>query len=180
MIFFLESKMQIILSVLSDDKPGVVRTIANIVAHHGGNWLDCRLSRLGGKFAGVICIEIAAQERVQLELSLGKLSEQGLRVIVDDISANEDALGIKAIFSAAAADRKGLVLELSQALAAAGINVLELATERTSMPYSGDPLFCAEGLLMLPVGLSIEDASDSLERITSDLGIDFTIESNPD
>ncbi|HEY7774612.1 MAG TPA: ACT domain-containing protein, partial [Marinagarivorans sp.] len=141
--------MQLILSVISDDKPGVVRAVANAVAHSKGNWLDCQMSRLGGKFAGVICVDIDEPHKQALEGAVQALAQQGIRVVVDTVASQAVDEGARASFKSSAPDRPGLVLEMSQALADRGINLLELATECTSMPYSGDPLFCAEGVMVL-------------------------------
>lgn len=168
--------MQLILSVMSDDKPGVVRAVANAVAFNDGNWLDCQMSRLGGKFAGVICVEIEAEHRAGLEASVGKLLEQGINVVVDVVALQVVDEGERARFTSNAPDRAGLVLEMSQALADRGINLLELATQCTSMPYSGDPLFCAEGVMLLPAGLPFDEASSALEAVAAELGMDFTLE----
>ena len=172
--------MQLILSVISDDKPGVVRAVANAVAFNDGNWLDCQMSRLGGKFAGVICVELEAERRAGLEASVGKLLEQGINVVVDVVALQAADDGVRARFTSNAPDRAGLVLEMSQALADRGINLLELATECTSMPYSGDPLFCAEGVMLLPAGLPLEEASSALEAVAAELGMDFTLEAYED
>ena len=168
--------MQLILSVMSDDKPGVVRAVANAVAFNEGNWLDCQMSRLGGKFAGVICVELETERRAGLEASVGKLLEQGINVVVDAVALQAVDDGVRARFTSNAPDRAGLVLEMSQALTDRGINLLELATECTSMPYSGDPLFCAEGVMLLPAGLPLEEASSALEAVAAELGMDFTLE----
>ena len=172
--------MQLILSVMSDDKPGVVRAVANAVAFNQGNWLDCQMSRLGGKFAGVICVELDGDRRAGLEASVEKLRDQGISVVVDVVAAQAVDEGVRARFSSNAPDRAGLVLEMSQALADRGINLLELATECTSMPYSGDPLFCAQGVMLLPAGLAIEEASNALEAVAAELGMDFTLEEYAD
>lgn len=165
----------IILSVLSDDKPGVVRAIANTVSLHNASWQESHMSRLGGKFAGVIAVVVDVNRLQALASSLEQLAGQGIRVIVEEMNNDNGADLIRANFHAAAPDRNGIVLEMSQALAEEGINVLELTTECTSMPYSGDPLFSASGLVELPKGLSIDEASDALESISSALGMDFEL-----
>ncbi|TAG29046.1 MAG: hypothetical protein EAZ36_04850 [Verrucomicrobia bacterium] len=41
----------LVLTLIGRDRPGLVRTVASVVALHGGNWLESRLCRLGGEFA---------------------------------------------------------------------------------------------------------------------------------
>lgn len=169
--------MQLILSVLSNDKPGVVRAIASVVTLNGGNWLDCRLSRLAGKFTGVICISLDPLRKEPLIAALQQLAADGVRVLVDEAAPMMPLEMQRVIFNAAGPDRPGLVLEISQALSERGVNVVELATECTSMPYSGDPLFTAEGMLELPAGLSGLEIGSLLNLVASELGIDIVLNS---
>jgi len=40
-----------------------VDSLAGIVADHGGNWLESRMSRLGGQFAGILRVQVPAEKR---------------------------------------------------------------------------------------------------------------------
>lgn len=75
----------LILSVISDDKPGVVKALANAISTNGGNWLESRLAQLAGKFAGVIRIAVTPEEKEALCDALAALKSQGIRVVVDQI-----------------------------------------------------------------------------------------------
>ncbi|WP_053979787.1 glycine cleavage system protein R [Marinagarivorans algicola] len=167
--------MQLILSVLSDDRPGVVRALASVVAEEQGNWLDCQLTRLAGKFAGVVCIDIPAARKASLETALERLGKVGLRVLVDEVGQDIGHEVRYAMFNAAAPDRQGLVLEMSQALSERGISVVNLQTECSSMPYSGDPLFSARGQLAIPESLSLAAVEALLATVADELAIDFSL-----
>ena len=41
-----------VLTVLGDDRPGLVDSLSGVVAAHHGNWERSQMARLGGKFAG--------------------------------------------------------------------------------------------------------------------------------
>ena len=47
----------LVLTVFAPDKPGQVERIAQCIAEHGGNWLESRMARLAGQFAGIVRIE---------------------------------------------------------------------------------------------------------------------------
>jgi glycine cleavage system regulatory protein len=53
-------KCYLIMTVLGSDRPGLVRSLADTVARHGGNWLESRMARLAGQFAGIVRIECPA------------------------------------------------------------------------------------------------------------------------
>ena len=51
-----------------DDLPGLVELVAGVIAAHGGNWLESRMSHLGGKFAGILRAELPP-DKVQSALA---------------------------------------------------------------------------------------------------------------
>lgn len=167
----------LILSVLSDDRPGVTRRIAESVARLQGNWLESRLTQLAGKFAGVIRIRLAEERVAELQAVMSSLAEQGIRVLVEELqtTAQQDQ-GRTATFSAVGPDRPGIVLEITQAFTQYNINIAELNTNCSSMPYSGEPLFEAEGILHVPTGTDLEQLMGQLDTIADTLGVDIILE----
>ena len=53
----------LVFTLIGDDKPGLVAAASQAVAAHGGTWLESRLARLAGKFAGIVLIA-APREKV--------------------------------------------------------------------------------------------------------------------
>lgn len=169
----------LILSVLSDDRPGVIKGIAEIVARNNGNWQESRLTQLAGKFAGVIRVTVAEANLAGLQTSLQQLANQGIRVLVEElqtITAGER--GRTATFTAIGPDRPGIVLEITQALTQYSINIADLNTNCSSMPYSGEPLFEAEGVLHVPASTDLDQLTDQLEAIANALGVDISLEAD--
>src|SRR5437879_12958151 len=77
-------KMQraLVMTIIGQDRPGLVDSVAAIVAEHGGNWLESRMSRLGGHFAGILRVEVPGDQEAALVHSLKGLSTKGLSVVV--------------------------------------------------------------------------------------------------
>lgn len=167
----------LMLSVICDDKPGIVKTIAETVADNGGNWLESRLAQLDGKFAGVIRISTAEEQLATLEDALGALRTQGLLIqiepVYDKVVRSPSSL---ATFSLAGPDRPGIVRDLAKAFLQYDMNVEELVTHRTSMPYSGEPLFEAEGVILVPEGVALEPLMAQIDEIAEALALDIRIE----
>ena len=44
----------LVMTIIGPDRTGLVESVARVVADHGGNWLESRMSRLGGEFAGIL------------------------------------------------------------------------------------------------------------------------------
>jgi predicted amino acid-binding ACT domain protein len=65
----------LVLTVIAPDKAGQVERIAQCIADHGGNWLESRMSRMAGQFAGILRVAVPAENYDELVESL-----QGWRV----------------------------------------------------------------------------------------------------
>ena len=166
-------QIQLILSILSDDRPGVVRAIADIVSRCDGSWLDSHLSRLCGKFAGVVVVAIPEGAREDFSGLLSGLAIKGVQISIEELAESKHDPQQQVAFRAAGPDRQGLVLELSQALVEHGVNVLELSTECSSMPYSGEPLFTASGVVALPAGREVSNFASIVESLENELAMDI-------
>lgn len=166
----------LVLTVMGDDRPGLVEAIARTIAEHSGNWVESRMSRLGGKFAGILLVDVATDRRDALVHALQILSTQGLRVVAEP-SEKHAARELKPIrLELLGQDRPGIVRDVSRALAQRGVNVERLNTECISAPMSGEVLFKATAELLLPVGVSLANLREGLETIANELMVDITLE----
>ena len=75
-------QQSLVMTVIGNDRPGLVDSVASIVAEHGGNWLESRMSRLGGQFAGIVHVEVPADREQALAKALKALDARGLTVVV--------------------------------------------------------------------------------------------------
>jgi glycine cleavage system regulatory protein len=160
--------------VIGADRPGLVESVASIITAHGGNWLESRMSRLGGQFAGILRIEVpAAQEAAMLKV-LKDLPAKGLTVVVHSDTPPAIVANRLMSLELVGHDRPGIVRQISHALAAHGVNVEELETELASAPMSGETLFKARATLQIPAACQVEELRKDLERIATDLIVDIT------
>ena len=67
----------LVLTLIGPDRPGIVDSVSEVVAAHGGNWLESRMAHLAGKFAGVLCVEVADDQAAALEDALSRLDVDG-------------------------------------------------------------------------------------------------------
>lgn len=167
----------LVLSILSDDKPGVVEALANVVAARGGNWMESSMSHLAGKFAGIVQISLPETEVADLQEQLVTLEKShGIQVLVAKVIENAGETAPKTLhFSLMGNDRQGIIKELSQAFSRYHINLEELHTSFTSMPWSGDPMFTAHGVLQIPADVDIDELEEQLEKISDLLGVDIEL-----
>ncbi|MEX2333191.1 MAG: ACT domain-containing protein, partial [Pseudohongiella sp.] len=75
-------KTYLVLTLIGNDQPGLVESLAQIVAQHQGNWLESNMSRLAGKFAGILRVSVEEDKAEALVSALGALSPR-LKLIVE-------------------------------------------------------------------------------------------------
>lgn len=165
----------IIITLLSNDQPGIVKQLATVISEHHGNWLESRMAQLSGKFAGILKVSIDEKNAHQLIQSLNQLSGEGLQILIDHTAEAEPSPGHTLTFELVGADRIGIVSEISQAFLEKGINIDEMETQCSSMPWSGEPLFEAKGVLLAPMDTNTDQLLDQLDAIEDRLGIDITL-----
>ncbi len=72
-----------ILTVVGDDRPGLVSAISTPITLHGGSWERGQMSRLAGKFAGIVLVAVPDASLDALSAELEALDALGLRVVVE-------------------------------------------------------------------------------------------------
>lgn len=162
------------MTVIAKDRTGLVESIARLVAAHGGNWLESRMCRLGGEFAGILRVVVPPDRRAALEKALGALPDFSVMVRADEttLAAAEQRFASLEVIGP---DRPGIVREITHALAAQGVNVEEFASEVVSAPMSGEPLFKANAKLLLPAGATVATIREPLEKAAAELTVEVSL-----
>ena len=81
----------LVLTVISDDRPGLVATLSASLAARGATWQRSQLSQLAGKFAGIVEVVVPAAGVDGLVADLDGLSAQGITVSTTRTSAASEA-----------------------------------------------------------------------------------------
>lgn len=164
----------LVLTINGKDRVGLVQSLARAIADHNGNWVESRMAQLAGRFAGLLRVEIAPDAADSL---IAQLKGLDLRVLVErgDIQAR-DAERRTLTLELIGADHPGIVRDITNALAAAGVNIEELETECVPAPMSGEPLFTAEATLSAPRSMTMETLEDTLSDLAADLMVEIRVE----
>lgn len=161
--------MELIVTVIAEDRPGVIEQVAEVVSGNHGSWQESRMAQLAGSFAGIIAVQVP-------DMSAEALSQElrALRGIVVHVAQGLAPLPStqRHTLQVVANDRPGIVAEVSAALAARGINVAELATAVHPASMSGGTVFRATIDVGLTSGQRIDDVIAGLEGLSDDLMID--------
>lgn len=166
---------QLVMTVIGRDRTGLVETLAGLIENHHGNWLESRMCRLGGEFAGILRLQVPKDDEKALVRALQALNSDGLAVI---LRPDEPTLSVgpsrSATLSLIGQDRPGIIHQISAALASQSINVEELESECYSAPMSGEMIFKATARLQIPGSCAIADLRKELEAIGSELMVDIS------
>ena len=169
----------IVMTLIGKDRPGLVESLADVVANHEANWLDGRMSHLAGQFAGILQVDVASGKVDSLVAALKNLDKLGLNVIVeteDGQPSHAAATGPPVVeLELLGNDRPGIVREVSRVLAELQVNVEDIQTGVESAPMSGGNLFRANARLRLPPELTLDALSERLEEIAGDMMVDIKV-----
>ena len=176
-------KKTVICSFIGDDKTGIVELLAKTISDCSGNWLESSMAKLAGHFAGIVRVDIDEDEVEILRSALDNLAKSGLSIqlaLPDKITAIEAEAassaqhGIK--LNIVGNDRPGIVYEVSQALVAAKINVVNMQTHLSSAPMSGDSLFHSTMSLTKESEQDLDSLESQLDKIAERLSIEIDLE----
>lgn len=165
--------VNLVLSVIGDDRPGLVSALADAVAGAGGNWESSQLARLAGKFAGIVVVAVPADRADGLIAAVTGLD--GLLEIAvhsgDDGSPVDEwtPLTIEVLGD----DRPGIVHELAAALSRNGASIEKLTTGTREAPMTGGTLFEAQLAARVPAGVDAGVIRTDLEAIAAELMVDL-------
>jgi len=161
----------LILTVVGPDRPGLVRALSEAVAARNGSWLESRMARLAGQFAGIVLVE--APESLLDDLRL--LESQGLRITVQagTSGAPTPEGRPRVALEVVGNDRPGIVRDISQVLAASGVNIEELTTGVVSGSFSGETLFRLMASLRAPDMAAMGAVRAGLELLGNELMVDI-------
>jgi glycine cleavage system regulatory protein len=165
-----------VLTVIARDRPGLIKALSEVIAGHGGNWIDSSMARLGGEFAGILRVSIPVDRSGALEGALGKLGEIGITVVIRKDDAGAVPLeGRRARLELTGVDHAGIVHRISTALSSLNINIDEMETRVFTGSMSGEPMFEAKAELVLPTGVEDAHLRTTLENLARDLMVDVEL-----
>ena len=164
-----------ILTVIGDDRPGLLESLAGVVKQQNGNWLESRLANLAGKFSGIVLVAIPEAQSHSFENSILGLKDSGLSVRATRANNTQRSERHTGTMSVLANDRPGILSEVSSTLAKLGVNVEELTTDCDPAPMSGDMLFKAVAKINVPNNITDGQLVEALEELADDLIVEIDV-----
>lgn len=164
----------LVMTVIGSDHPGIVNLLSDAAQRFGANWVESRMASLAGQFAGIVRLEVPAQNAESLASALRGLISSGLQVVIAMGDAKAPAAGQRIVrLELVGNDRPGIVHDLSDRLARRGVSIEDLHTEVVSAAMSAGQLFRAKALLAVPGALTNDDLKRELEASAAEMIVDI-------
>jgi glycine cleavage system regulatory protein len=164
-----------ILTVIGEDRPGLVSALSAPINAHGASWMRAQMSRLAGKFAGIVLVSVADERFEALAADLEALESQGLQVSLERTDEPAGHPSVRLNLELLGADHPGIVAEVSAAIAAHGVSIEELTTDVREAPMAGGTLFEARAVLTAPPTTDTETLASMLEGLADELMVEIRL-----
>lgn len=169
---------RLVLTVIGDDRAGLVTALADVVTAHDGNWEDSQLAELAGKFAGIVVVGVPAERVDELTAALRGLD--GLLEVTSHPGAESAAghgtgEGQRLTVDLLGNDHPGIVREVSSVLSQHDLSIETMTTGTREAPMSGGLLFEAHVVVRVPAESDTGALRADLERLAAELLVDIAV-----
>jgi glycine cleavage system regulatory protein len=164
-----------VLTVIGDNRAGLVNALADLVSDHGGNWEQSQLAELAGKFAGIVVVSVPDDRADVLVAALRGL--HGLEISVHT-GAEEAATAEgwrKLTLDLIGNDHPGIVRDVSAVLSRHGLSIDTIETGTQDAPMAGGRLFEAHVVAQVPPTADPTALRDDLEKLATELMVELTV-----
>jgi glycine cleavage system transcriptional repressor len=171
-------KNQMLVTVVGEDKPGIVARLTEVFVKHGANLEESRMSILGGEFAAIVLITLPEGRLDGLKQELSRLTNETLVITTkttQPLDPNRFAGYSSYEISLNGADHEGIVHKVSGFLRDRSINIQSLDTDVVSAPVSGSPLFRMRAIVQVPPSTSLADLKNRLNQIGDQESVDILV-----
>lgn len=165
----------LVLTMIGDDRPGLVDAVSQSLAAHGGNWEQSHMASLAGKFAGILLASVPGDAVDAVTREWRRLEQDGLRMVVErgtDRASPDPGWTLE--LEIVGQDHPGIVHDIAHALAQHRVSVLELESEVVSASMAGGQLLQARISAWAPDDLDEETLRHDLEALANEIMVDLS------
>jgi glycine cleavage system transcriptional repressor len=158
----------IAVTVVGDDRPGIVADVTSALADLHGNLEDSTMTLLRGHFAMILLVRTTASPGA-VESALSPVTTDGSLTVAARVlrEATPEAQPFGPAYSLRVhgADRPRIVASITRVIADHGATVVDLGTRL------GEDLYVLTAELLLPAGGSAEALGADLRSVAGELGV---------
>ena len=164
----------ILISVLGDDKPGLLDSLSEIIVSNDGDWIESNMSTVEAKFAGILRVNVPPKNAKKLIKALTS-SKLGLQIACEETApvrlSDYKSYNIELIGQ----NHVGIINKLSHVLSndlKANVEGIKTEVINSSMT-SSEQLFKAQINLHLPMSIDERLIKDKLEQIADEMMVEI-------
>ena len=165
----------LVVTVVGNDRAGLVAAVADLVTAHGGNWENSQLAELASAFAGIIEISVPASRAEELRQSLSALDGLLDVTVYRSDEGSDEQPARRFELQVLGNDHPGIVREISATLDAQGLSIEQMTTETRDAAMAGGRLFEATITAAVPAAVDMAGLKDELERLAAEIQVDVTL-----
>lgn len=163
---------QLIVTLIGDDKSGLIKNLSHVVSEHKGNWLASNMSELAGQFAGILQISVEDEHYRELCEALSLIP--GLTINFAE-GKNQTVWQESPSLIIHDNDRPGIINDIAQILTKHNIELKAISTHCKDLWQSENNYFYAKLKLTLPEGLNIEKFNQDIAAISTTITVELNI-----
>lgn len=171
-------KINLVISALGKDKPGILSDLSRLIAESGCNILDSRVTVLGSECAGIFLVVGNWSNIAKLEDVL-RDSGNRLGLIISSKRTEPRATQAKLLpymVELTTVEQPGVVSRLAEFFASRTINIEDLYTGAHDNVASGTPLLSLTMTVNVPAELHISELREQFMDLCEELNLDGVIE----
>lgn len=164
-----------VLSVLGQDRPGIVAAVSRVLTDAGCNIEDSSMTILRGAFAMLLIISVPEGRERDLRAGLvGMTTVEGFLVHVDPYPEGQERQTVGELYTLSlhGADHSGIVAAVTGLLAQRGVNIVDLSTR---VLQGQVPVYAMIMEVVLPANVSEADLSAELQRLSLEIDCAITL-----
>jgi glycine cleavage system transcriptional repressor len=171
-------KQFLVVSVLAEDRPGILHDLARAVKDSGCNVVESRMTVLGAEFSMLLLISGNWNTVTKLEGTLPKLEKKlGLTLAARRTKEREprEALLPYAV-DVVCLDQPGIIFNLADFFAARNIGVADLSTRSYTAAHTGAPMFAVQLAVNIPADTHVGRLREEFMEFCDNLNLDAIME----
>ncbi|MBN2860989.1 MAG: hypothetical protein JXK93_12055 [Sphaerochaetaceae bacterium] len=168
-------KKSLVITLIGDDRPGIVETVSTILNAHQGEWVESHMSNLVGKFAGILHVQVPVDHVEPFKQDILSEKTSFLSIRVEEVMAEIPRSGTNYRLQLVGQDHPGIVYRISSALKDNGATVEDLDTEVVEASMAGGQLFKANMVISIGKESNVETLRDVLEELANELIVDIDL-----
>jgi len=168
----------LVISAVGEDQPGIVNALSEKVLESGCNFVDSRMTVLGGEFAILMMVSGSWNTIAKLESTLPALEKQLQLTIISKQTEIRDqsAKKIPYMIEVVSMDHPGIVNNIADFFSSRNINIEDLSTGSYSAAHTGTAMFTMHMVISIPADLHLGNLREQFTEFCDNLNLDAIME----